>query len=240
MKPVLILLNISIEGPGYISEFLQENGIPYEVVDLYQEDQLPEEPEDYGAVVVMGGPMNAYEDDVFPYLKPEKELIRRCIEKRVPFLGVCLGGQLLAVAAGSDVVVNEAREIGWLDVHLTEEGQGNPLFEGLPSSFPVFQWHHDMFEIPLGCPRLAESRACRNQAFSVEDLMYGLQFHLETSHEDIVKWGREYLPQIKDEEIKEKVEALMESEDREREERVREMAWRLSENFFGKIAGYSL
>ncbi len=132
-------------------------------------------------LVVLGGPMNIYEHDRYPWLVREKEFIRASIDRGVWFLGVCLGAQLAADVLGGPVTRNRQQEIGWFEVSLTAEGQQASLFREFPDRFPAFHWHGDTFAIPPGAVRLASSEACENQAFQYRDRVVGLQFHWDYS-----------------------------------------------------------
>ncbi|MFQ5862752.1 MAG: type 1 glutamine amidotransferase [Candidatus Brocadiales bacterium] len=194
-KPILIIKHIDIEGPGTLGDFMEKSKIPYQVVNAFLEDSYIEEPGDYSAVVTLGGPMGVYDDDndeVYPFLRWEDAFLRRAIREEVPVLGICLGAQLIAKAAGARVTKAPVKEIGWFDVSLTEDGRVDPLFEGLPAKILVFQWHGDTFEIPEGGKRLAESGVCPNQAFRVGTAAYGLQFHLEVTPPMINQWMDAY------------------------------------------------
>ncbi|HOT07735.1 MAG: GMP synthase (glutamine-hydrolyzing) subunit A [Methanosaeta sp. PtaB.Bin039] len=135
-------------------------------------------------LVVMGGPMSIYEEEKFPWLAHEKRFIRRSIESGKIVLGVCLGAQLIADILGGRVRRNEHREIGWHRVSLTSDGLRSRIFGVLPEHFTAFHWHGDTFDIPPAAARMAESRACLNQAFEVGKSI-GLQFHLESSMSSI-------------------------------------------------------
>lgn len=197
MKPFLFIQNVSHEGPGLIAESLNKRNIPFECVDLYSGDSLPDSPDAYSAVVPLGGPMNVDEDDKYSFLREEKRFLRQCIDQNIVILGVCLGSQLLARVFEAEVRPNPVKEIGWMHVELTREGEISPLFKGLPSPLPVFQWHGDTFDIPANAVHLARSGACVNQAFSVNDRFFGLQFHLEVGCSDVAEWARQYLPSMR-------------------------------------------
>ncbi len=240
MKPVLFLKNITIEGPGTIISFLDQYYIPYEIVDLSKSIMVENDISSYGAVIVLGGPMNVYEEDRYPYLQYEKQLIKKCLDQHIPFLGLCLGSQLLAVCAGASVRKNEHLEIGWMDVNLTEEGKNDPLFKNLPSPMTVFQWHGDTFEIPEGSPLLATSSLCRNQAFRLGNSAYGLQFHPELTVDDIVQWGREYLPLMTNSEEIHIVQSLMDNPQPTIAAAAEKMAQTIYFNFFSTLAAYPI
>jgi GMP synthase-like glutamine amidotransferase len=119
-----------------------------------------------------------------------KIFIRQVVRAGIPYLGICLGGQLLAAALGAAVAPNRWDELGSLQVALTDEGRGDPLFSCLPPEFVTFQWHHDSFDIPEGGTLLAGSSACRHQAFRVGERAWGLQFHPEVTEKIIRDWCR--------------------------------------------------
>ncbi|MEE9201124.1 MAG: gamma-glutamyl-gamma-aminobutyrate hydrolase family protein [Candidatus Brocadiales bacterium] len=188
-RPVLIIKHIDIEGPGTLGEFIERNGIRHQVVNAFLEDSYIEEPGDYSAVITLGGPMGVYDDtEVYPFLAWEDAFLSRAIREDVPVLGICLGAQLIAKAAGARVTKAPEKEIGWSGVTLTDEGRADPLFKGLSPEILVFQWHGDTFDIPEGGRRLAASDVCPNQAFRVGRAAYGLQFHLEVTPPMINQW----------------------------------------------------
>ena len=146
---ILFIQNIPIEGPETIGDFFAENGFESKIVDLQSAEQLPDSLEGIEAVVCFGGPMNVYEEDKYPFLRGEDGFIKKVLEKEVPFLGICLGSQLLAKAVGAEVVKSPQEERGFFNVFLTECGKKDPLFSGLKGTLGVFQWHGDMFNIPF-------------------------------------------------------------------------------------------
>ncbi len=132
--------------------------------------------------------MGVYEDDVYPFIKAELRLIRSALAQRCPVLGICLGAQLLARAAGAQVYKGEAKEIGWFNVSLTAEGRGDKLLLGLPDAFIVFQWHGDTFTTPPRAVNLAGSELFERQLIRVGANAYGIQFHLEVDEPMIKEW----------------------------------------------------
>lgn len=151
---------------------------------LLFEGETPPDPEKFDWLVIMGGPMNIYEDGRYPWLKEEKKFIKKTIEEGRIVLGICLGAQLIADILGRKMRKNKYREIGWYPVSLTPEAQTSEIFGVLPERFVALQWHGDTFEVPPGAVRTAESDACINQAFQVGKAI-GLQFHLESSMDSI-------------------------------------------------------
>lgn len=196
-KPVLIVKNISREGPGAISVFLETAGQPYRVIDLSRGEAWPDLPE-YSALVVLGGPDSA--NDAAPRIQEEIRKIRLWIESGRPYLGICLGLQLMVKAMGGSVERNPVKEIGFSDpegadytVELTGEGRQDMLFEGLPASFSVFQLHGETVDFKEGgsFARLASGRHCLNQIVRYGTLAYGFQGHFELIPELLDVWKRE-------------------------------------------------
>jgi GMP synthase-like glutamine amidotransferase len=131
--------------------------------------------------------MNVDEEETYPFLRDETEFLGRALEADVPVLGVCLGAQMIAKAAGARVVPSPEKEIGWGRISLTDAGRKSPIFQELPDSLDVLQWHGDMFEIPERGELLASSTACPHQAFHYGNAL-GLQFHVEATKEMVALW----------------------------------------------------
>lgn len=190
---VLILKNISTEGPGTIEDFLAENSIQYQVIDL-QRESIPDTG-DFDALVMMGGPMSVNDD--IPYIRREYELVREFIADGKKVFGVCLGAQIMAKALGAGVYVGPQKEIGWYDIELISDGIKDPMMKLLAvhsktgdfhNKFKVFHWHGETFDIPGGADRLARSEIYPNQAFRHGDKAYAFQFHVEVKKEMIYEW----------------------------------------------------
>ena len=173
--------------PGNLAEILADQGVPFQLHHLYRDEVLPTA-DDITALIVLGGAMGANDDDRFPFLSPLKQLIRSCLSHGIPYLGICLGGQLLATASGTPVVSCRWEELGTLQITLTHKGEADPLFHGIPSPFSTFQWHHDSFDLPDGAVLLAASRGCRHQAFRIGTCAWGTQFHPEVNERIIADW----------------------------------------------------
>ncbi len=225
---VLIVQHVECEGPGYLGYFLHRRGIEYEIARMYEGEQLPD---DFDALVVLGGPMSVYEEECYTYLKGLNRTIKKFVSEGGHYLGFCLGGQLLAKALGAKVRRNHTREIGNFEIHLTEEGAKDPLFKGFKRTFPALEWHEDTFEIPEGAVKLAESELCSNQAFRFENA-YGLQFHLETTPEMLKEWTVVYADELNEEGID---AAVMLKEAEKKADIYRELSARLFTNFFGLV-----
>jgi GMP synthase-like glutamine amidotransferase len=189
---VLIIKHVDIEGPGLIEDCLKQERMPYEVVNLEGEAARLPKIEDWTHIVILGGPMNVYEEDRYPFLRKEDLFIKETIQRGKSVLGICLGAQLIAKALGAKVVKARIKEIGWYEVSLTEEGTRDRMFCFLPKTFPVFQWHEDTFEIPKAGKLIATSSSIPRQAFRYGENVYGLQFHLEVTKGMIQEWMKTY------------------------------------------------
>ena len=163
---ILVLQHIACEPPAAFEDELRSRGLDVTRVELDEGDPLPDWRE-FPAIVVMGGPMGAYDEADHPWLVEEKRALRDAVEADVPVWGVCLGAQLLASALGARVYPGEQPEVGLLPVHLTGEAADDPVFRDAPSSFPALQWHGDTFDLPDGATLLASSPAYPHQAFRV-------------------------------------------------------------------------
>ncbi|MGE5444943.1 MAG: type 1 glutamine amidotransferase [Ignavibacteriales bacterium] len=186
---VLVLRHVPHEHLGTLALELRSNNLAYEYVNFYEDATNPNVSVDSSsALIILGGPMNVYETDKYPFLEMEDRLIKRATEKDIPILGICLGAQLIAKSLGARVTKNRGKEIGWYPLKVTDEGSRDSLFKHLSVEETVFQWHSDTFEIPRGAARLAESPLCLNQAFKFGSSVYGLQFHIEVTPEMISEW----------------------------------------------------
>ena len=136
--------------------------------------------------------MNVYEEEKYPFLREEDTFLYRVAEEEVPFLGICLGAQLIAKATGARVTKNPEKEIGWYKIVLNDDGLKDDLLKDLPEVFKVFQWHGDTFGIPSGGKRLAFSERCQNQALKYGRNIYGIQFHVEVTKTMIAQWADAY------------------------------------------------
>ena len=169
-------------------DVLRERGAALLRVEVDEGEPLPDWRE-VDAIVAMGGPMGAYDDDLHPWLAEEKRTIAEAVRAGTPFFGVCLGVQLLAASLGARVYPGPAPEVGLLPVELTDEGRIDPVFGGLPDELLTLQWHGDTFDLPDGAVRLARSPAYANQAFRFGDAAYGVQFHVEVSPDLAREWA---------------------------------------------------
>lgn len=179
----LIFQHTEEEVPGTLSVWLENAGFPFHIHHLYRDNAIPDSGA-YDWLIVLGGPMNLDEEDKYPWLGVEKKFIAEWLQSKKPFLGICLGGQLLAQALGAKVEKSEMREIGFHSISRTREEHS--AFQRWPSSLRVFQWHEDRFDLPSGCQRLLTSEACTNQAFALGREVVGFQFHPESTESWII------------------------------------------------------
>ena len=180
------LEHVPFENLAFIAQWAEDNGHKVTTTHLYENTVLPGL-DDFDLLVVMGGPMNIYEEDKYPWLALEKEFILQAIRSGKKILGICLGAQLIADVLGGKVKKNKDKEIGWFPAELTSEAKTSALFQDFPQNFFAFHWHGDTFDIPPGAIHIARSKACLNQGFVYADKVVGLQFHLETTPEGMEK-----------------------------------------------------
>ena len=190
---ILIIKHIDIEGPGTLGDFLEAKGEAFRIIELGAGEPLPTDLKGIKAVVVLGGPMNVDEENKYSFLKTENAFIQKILKKEIPYLGICLGSQLLAKAAGAKVMKSPVKEIGWYHVKLTDEGRHDPVLKTFHEEEPIFHWHEDMFEIPHNGTLLATAAGCPHQAFRVGKNAYGFQFHVEITDRSIKEWSDEYI-----------------------------------------------
>ena len=173
------LQHVPFENPGSICGWAEKAGHSLAVTALYDGQPLP----DLAALdllVVLGGPMNIYEEDRYPWLAAEKRFVEKAVGAGKAVLGICLGAQLWANVLAAKVFANAHREIGWFPIEKTEAAKADPAAAFLPQHTEVFHWHGDTFELPAGALHLARSTGCEHQGFVFAERVVGLQFHLET------------------------------------------------------------
>ena len=193
---VLIVQNITREGPGLLRRILAEVAVPYELVDLHKNQPFPD-PTEYGALVVLGGPDSA--NDTTDKMLSELQKVKQALDANIPYLGVCLGLQVAVKVAGGKVVKG-IKEVGLslpdgtpysvslTDLALTALGKKDPLFVGLRNDFRVFQLHGETVEMTPDMQLLATGRDCRNQIVKIAPNAYGIQSHFELTREMLQEW----------------------------------------------------
>lgn len=178
-------------GPGVFAEAIREAGGTLDEWTLAERPEPPADPLGYDAVLVLGGAMNVDEGERHGWIAEEEALLRELLEREVPLLGLCLGGQLVAQAAGAKPARAVRPEIGWGRVEVTAAGGGDPLLGPLAPAFEAFQWHSYEFPLPPGAVALARSEVCL-QAARLGERAWALQFHPEVSRADALHWVEDY------------------------------------------------
>ena len=186
-RPWAVVQHVASEPPGLLADEASARGLTLRIHRMHAGDALPGA-EEIGGLIVLGGPMNALEDDAYPHLRLERELVRDAVRRGLPVLGVCLGSQLLAASLGARVTRGPLPEIGFGPVVLTGEGARDPILARVGPEPLVFHWHGDTFDLPSGAVHLARSAAYPHQAFRVGARVYGFQFHMELDADLFRRW----------------------------------------------------
>lgn len=187
-SPVLIFRHIAHEGPGYLGDFLDQRGIRWQMICIDEGEPVPHSPDGAAALVFMGGPMSV--NDPLPWIADELGLIRQAIARKIPVLGHCLGGQLMAKALGARVQANQVTEIGWHIAERLDNPAARDWLEAMPGPVELFHWHGETFDIPAGATPLLQSRFCPNQAFVYGNSL-AFQCHIEMTAPLVRKWVQE-------------------------------------------------
>ena len=189
----LSLQHIAIEDPGYIKDLLLADGHNLTTIQLDEGDKIPTNLESFDVMFSMGGPMDTWMEKEHPWLIDEKKAINEfVIEKKKPFVGFCLGCQLLGEVLGGNVVKSNPPEIGILDINLTDQAKSDPLFSSFPNTFKALQWHSyevqgldNNHDINI----LGSSDPTKYQIFNYKNYAYGIQFHIEIKNDTVSSWG---------------------------------------------------
>jgi GMP synthase-like glutamine amidotransferase len=176
---VHVLQHVWFEELGSIAAWLEARQAKITYTRFFEEQNLPAL-HSIDALIILGGPMSANDEDVLPWLVQEKQFIRDAVARGIPILGVCLGAQLIASAMGASVYRNPVKEIGWYPVRAIPTPPG---YLRLPEECIAFHWHGETFDLPAGAVHLAKSDGCSNQAFQLDRNVICFQFHLETTIE---------------------------------------------------------
>jgi GMP synthase-like glutamine amidotransferase len=205
LSNVLVIQNCPDESPGFITEYLKQRSLTYDLIQSYEVIDLPPS-EEYGPIISLGSPLSVTTIEKHEHLMSLHRLIKECITHDHPFLGICFSSQLLAMALGAAVGKNPVKEIGLDTIMLSDAGTNDPLFDGIAElvddyqHVPVFQWHGDTFATPSMCDRLAFSERCHNQAFRFSRLG-GIQFHLDTIPDEVAHWCDVYKAELDEERL---------------------------------------
>lgn len=188
MKPIAVIQHDPAVQPGYFTEFLAAQGIPWQHFDVGAGDSLPDSARDFAGLCSMGGPMSV--NDPLPWIDRELALIRDAIEYDIPVIGHCLGGQLMSRALGGTVGRNPVREIGWSRLRATAEPAARAWLGDI-DTFDAYQWHNETFSLPAGAIRILTGAHCANQAFVLGPHL-AMQFHVEMTETLIRRWNADW------------------------------------------------
>jgi GMP synthase (glutamine-hydrolysing) len=186
MKQAIAVRHVHFEDLGTFAPVLEEHGYAIGYVDPGIDDLAAVDPVAPDLFIILGGPIGAYEEDKYPFLRTELALIDRRLAVGRPILGLCLGAQLMARAMGAEVRPGPAKEIGWGPLKLTQAGRAGPLRH--LGAEPVMHWHGDMFDLPSGAELLASTEICPNQAFAAGSAVLACQFHPEAGTAGFERW----------------------------------------------------
>ncbi len=194
MKPVLVIRHAKTEGAGYLGDFLNQHQIPWQVLSIDRGDSLPVSAQAYAGLVMMGGHMSV--NDPLPWIAQELVLIRDAIQRDIPVLGHCLGGQLISKALGAKVTANSYKEIGWGKVQVLDNPHSQAWFGDL-KQFDSFHWHGETFDLPQGAHHLLSSPHCHHQAYSLGKHL-AFQCHIEMTAEMVRLWCQNGAQELSD------------------------------------------
>ena len=185
------LQHLSVEHPGILRDFWRAEGIAWDVAELDEGEPIPSGLSHYDALISMGGPMDVWQEDKYPWLKAEKDAIRHwVVAQQKPFLGICLGHQLLAEAIGGSVGPMSEPEVGIVSVSRSPHASEDPVMASLPAEFDCFQWHGaEVKSLPQGAQVIAGNRHCAVQAFRWGAAAYGFQYHVELTETTVSDWA---------------------------------------------------
>ncbi len=181
---IVCIQHVPFEDAGVIAPWAAAHEHRFEVVRLYEGQELPSV-SDVDWAVVMGGPMSVNDEAHFPWLRTEKDWMRRVIEQGSGVLGICLGAQMIAQVLGARVFPNACKEIGWFPVFKTQDAPPIRPLAMLPTVMTPFHWHGETFDIPAGAAHAFGNQACPNQGFVYDERVMALQFHLEITHDGV-------------------------------------------------------
>lgn len=190
MAEIYVVQHVKPETIGNIALGLAAAGHSARTIRVFEGQPIPSTMDGAAGLIVMGGPMGAYERDRYPHLGDEMRLIEQALQAEKPVLGVCLGSQLLAATLGAEVAPAPQQEIGWYPVTLSEHARADRLLSDVEPSFMAFHWHGDAFTLPAGATPLAGSRLTAHQAYRYGRNAYGFLFHMEVTEEIVLGMAR--------------------------------------------------
>ena len=193
MKKIIILQHISIEDPGYIKDLMIKDNFDLTTIELDEGEKIPENLDQFDAMFCMGGPMDTWMEKDFPWLIDEKKKIKEfVVDLKKPYLGFCLGCQLLGEVVGGKVVKSKKPEIGILDINFLENKNYDKLFSKFPNTIKSLQWHSyevQNLENIKNITLIASSPDTKYQIFKFNEHAYGIQFHIEIKKTTVSEWG---------------------------------------------------
>ncbi len=187
MLPIAVFRFSLTEGPAHFAEWLDARRLPWRLIAIDRGDPIPDDPTAFAGIGMMGGPMSVY--DALPWIPPLNAFVRRAVERGVPVLGHCLGGQLLAQSLGAAVRRTSTPEIGWIDVETLDAQRAREWFGGR-ASFTPFQWHYDVFDLPAGATPVLRNAYNPHQGYVIDDRHIGFQCHVEMTQDLVRTWCR--------------------------------------------------
>ena len=193
MKNVIVLQHIKIEDPGYIKDLMIEDKFDLTTIELDEGEKIPKDLNQFDAMFCMGGPMDTWMEQDYPWLKEEKKRIAEFVlNLKKPYLGFCLGCQLLGEVIGGKVVKSEPSEIGILDINFIQNGKNENIFSSFPKQIKSLQWHSyevRNLENNKDVTLIASSDVTKYQIFKYQNHAYGIQFHIEIKDTTVNEWG---------------------------------------------------
>ena len=190
---VIVLQHIKIEDPGYIKDLMLNDGVNLTTIELDEGEKIPSDLNKFDAMFCMGGPMDTYMESQYPWLIDEKKKIKEfVVTLKKPYLGFCLGCQLLGEVIGGNVVKSNPSEIGIMDVNFSAEKNNDSLFSSFPNKIKSLQWHSyevDNLQSNKDVVILASSPITKYQIFKYQNHAYGIQFHIEIKDTTVNEWG---------------------------------------------------
>ncbi|MDC3061230.1 type 1 glutamine amidotransferase [Candidatus Pelagibacter sp.] len=193
MKNVIVLQHIKIEDPGYIKDLMIKDNVNLTTIELDEGEKIPKDLNQFDAMFCMGGPMDTWMEQDYPWLKEEKKRIAEFVlNLKKPYLGFCLGCQLLGEVIGGKVVKSEPSEIGVLDINFIQNGKNENIFSSFPKQIKSLQWHSyevRNLENNKDVTLIASSDVTKYQIFKYQNHAYGIQFHIEIKDTTVNEWG---------------------------------------------------